>query len=88
VYEISPEALNGFARNSHGRRVSSLTWTSLKVKVTRDKKRHFSALLAACVQFMFGKTSLEFFVYFSRNVVSVEFRVFFARACTKLISIS
>ena len=29
-----------------------------KVKVTRDKKQHFSALLAACVRFMFGKTSL------------------------------
>ena len=26
-----------------------------KVKVTRDKKRHFSALSAACVQFVFGK---------------------------------
>jgi len=89
VYEISPEPLNGFAPNSHGRHVWSLSWTCLTVKVTRDKKRHFSALLAACVQFMFGKTSLEFFfVYFSRNVVSVEFRVFFVRACTKLISLS
>jgi len=29
-----------------------------KVKVTRDQKRHFSALLVACVRFMFGKTSL------------------------------
>jgi len=29
-----------------------------KVKVTRDKKQHFSALSAACVRFMFGKTSL------------------------------
>ena len=29
-----------------------------KVKVTRDKKRNFSALLADCVQFMFGKTAL------------------------------
>jgi len=29
-----------------------------KVKVSRDKKRHFSAFSAACVRFMFGKTSL------------------------------
>jgi len=58
VYEISPELLNGFAPNSHGRRVWSLTQTCLKVKVTRDKKRHFSALLAAYMRFMFGKTSL------------------------------
>ena len=31
---------------------------SLKVKVTRVKKWHLSTLLAGCVQFMFGKTSL------------------------------
>ena len=29
-----------------------------KVKVTRDKNGIFSAISAACVQFMFGKTSL------------------------------
>ena len=29
-----------------------------KVKVTRDKKQHFSALSVACVWIMFGKTSL------------------------------
>jgi len=29
-----------------------------KVKVTRDRKRHFSALSAACVRLMFGKISL------------------------------
>jgi len=33
VYEISRELLNGFASNSHGRRVWSLPRTSLKVKV-------------------------------------------------------
>jgi len=62
VYEIFREPLNGFAPYSHGRRVLSLAWTSLvvKVKITRGKKWHFSALLAACVQFMFGKTSLAF----------------------------
>jgi len=36
------------------------------VKVTGDKKRHFLALSAACVQFMFGKASLAFsFMSFS-----------------------
>jgi len=35
------EPLNGFAPNSHGRRDWSLAWTSLKVKVSGDKKRHF-----------------------------------------------
>jgi len=60
VYEISWESLNGFAPNSHGRRVWSLARTNLKgkLKVTRDKNGIFSALSAACVQFMFGKTSL------------------------------
>jgi len=33
VYEISREPLNRFASSSHGRRVWSLAWTSLKVKV-------------------------------------------------------
>jgi len=37
VTQISPERLNGFAPNSQGRRVWSLAWTSLNVKVTRDK---------------------------------------------------
>ena len=41
VYEISWEPLNGFAPNSHGRHVWSLTWTSLKVKVTRGKNGIF-----------------------------------------------
>jgi len=36
------------------------------VKVTGDKKLHLSALSAACLQFMFGKTSLTFsFMSFS-----------------------
>ena len=35
----------------------SLAWTSLKVKFTKDKKRHFSVLSLAS-QFMFGKTLL------------------------------
>jgi len=56
MYEISWEPLNGFAPNSHGRRAWSLAQTSVKVKVTRDKMA-FSAISAACVRFMFGKTS-------------------------------
>ena len=62
VYEIFRESLNRFAPNSHGRRAWSLARTSLKVKVKdqddQGQKRHFSALSAACVRFMFGKTSL------------------------------
>jgi len=68
VYEIFPEPLNGFAPNSHGRSVWSLTWTSLKVKVTRDKKTYFLVLLAACMWFMFGKTSLASSIYFMLSV--------------------
>jgi len=33
VYEIYPELLNGFAPNSHGKRVWALTRTSLNLKV-------------------------------------------------------
>ena len=71
VYEISPEPLNGFAQNSHGRRVWPLARTGLKVRVKgqdhQGQKRHFLARSAACVQFMFGKTSLAsslIFTYF------------------------
>ena len=45
VYELCQEPPNGFAPNSHGRRVWPRAQTSLKVgskiKVTRDKKWHF-----------------------------------------------
>jgi len=62
VYEISLEPLNGFAPDSHRRHVWSLTRTSFKGKVKgqghQGQKRHFSAPLAACMQFTFGKTSL------------------------------
>ena len=64
VCEISREPLNGFAPNSHGRRVWSLARMSLKVKVKGQRSRSpwtktaFSALSAACVRFVFGKTSL------------------------------
>jgi len=62
VYEISRELLNGFALNSQGRHVWSLARTSLNVNVKgqghKGQKWHFSALSAACVWFVFGKTSL------------------------------
>ena len=62
VYEISRELLNGFAPNSHRRRVWSLARTSLKVKVIgqghQGQRRCVSALSAACVRFVFSKTSL------------------------------
>jgi len=50
VYEIPREPLNGFAPNSHGRRVWSLARTSLKVKVRGHQGKRFSALSAACVR--------------------------------------
>jgi len=58
VCEICWEPVNGFAPNSHGRRVWSLARTSLKVSGHQGQKRRFSTLSAACVRFMFGKTSL------------------------------
>jgi len=62
VYEMTQEALNGFAPNSHGRRVWSLARTSLKVKAKgqghQGQKTAFLVLSAACVQFVFGKASL------------------------------
>jgi len=39
VYEISREPLNGFAPNSHGKRVGSLARTSLKFKVKGQRFR-------------------------------------------------
>ena len=62
VYEISREQLKGFASNSHRRRVWSLAGTSLKVKVKdqghQEQTMAFFDPLAACVRFLFGKTSL------------------------------
>jgi len=64
LHEISTEPLNGFAPNSHRRRVWSLAWMSLKVKVKgqghQEQKTAFFTISAACVWFMFGKTSLAF----------------------------
>jgi len=46
----------------HMEDVWSLAWTSLKVKVKgqghQGQKKNFPTLLAVCVLFMFGKTSL------------------------------
>jgi len=66
VYEISRESQNGFATNSHGRRVWSLAGTCLKFKVKGQRSRSMSPgtknngilrpNLAACVRFTFGKT--------------------------------
>ena len=62
VYEIFREPLDGYAPNSHGRRVWSLAQISLKVRAKgqchQGQKRYFLSLSAACVQFVFGKTSL------------------------------
>jgi len=74
VYEISREPLNGFAPNSQGRRIWFLARTSLNVKVKGQghegqKNNIFPALSAACLRFMFGKTSLaSSFLFFSVQV--------------------
>jgi len=47
MYEISREPLNRFARSSHG-----------PCSHEFEVHQHFSALTAACMQFMSGKTSL------------------------------
>jgi len=53
VHEISQEPLNGFAPNSQedvfGPSLRQVWMLRSKAKVTRDKKRHFSAFLVACV---------------------------------------
>jgi len=49
AYEIYWEMLNGFEQNSQGRHVRSLAATSLKAKVTRDKKWHFLCMLPMSV---------------------------------------
>jgi len=78
-----PEPLNGFAPNSHGRRVWSLALTSLKVKVKdqghQGQKRHFSAFSAACVRFIFGKASLAssfILFYFLFQIWKYVFNIF------------
>ena len=40
VYETSREPLNGYAPNSHRRRVWSLAWTSLEVKIKGQGQGH------------------------------------------------
>jgi len=66
VYEISRESLNGFAPNSQeyvfGPSLGRVWRSRSKVKDQRSRspgaKRHLSDLSAACVRFMYGKTSL------------------------------
>jgi len=65
VYEMSREPLNGYAPNSHGIRIWSLVRTSLKVKAKGQRSRSPGTKMAfrpfgraACVRFMFGKTSI------------------------------
>jgi len=65
VYEISREPLNGFAPNSHGRRVWSVARTSLKVTVKGQGQQGQNGIFRplrrpACMRFMFGKTYLAF----------------------------
>jgi len=91
VYEISREPLNGFAPNSHGRRAWSLGRISLNVKIkgrsrSPGTKTAFSTLSAACVWFMFGKTSLasSFFYCSARSTqprlaTSNYFRKYFVK---------
>jgi len=59
---MSREPLNRFAPNLQGRRVWSPAQSRLKFKVKgqghQGQKRHFSALSAACMRFVFAKTSL------------------------------
>jgi len=55
VYEISRELLNRFVPNTHGRRVWSLTWTSLKVKGRGhqgQKNRIFQPFGSLCVVYV------------------------------------
>jgi len=52
VFEISPELLNRFAPNSHGTCGWSLAWTSLKVKVTREKSDIFGHFGSLCVVYV------------------------------------
>jgi len=56
VYEVSLELLTGFAPYSQERSIWSLARTSLNVKVKgqglQGQKRHFSAILEACMWFV------------------------------------
>jgi len=57
VYEISLESLNGFAPNSH-RDVFGPRSDEFEGQGHQGQKWQFSALSAACMRFMFRKTSL------------------------------
>jgi len=74
-YLGSRELLNEFASNLQGRRVNwSLARMSLNVKdkgQSPGTKTAFLALLAACVRFRFGKTSLALFFLIFIHILSV-----------------
>jgi len=53
---ISREPLNRFVTNSHGRRLVPRS-DEFQGQGHQGQKRHFLALSAACVRFMFLKTS-------------------------------
>ena len=59
VYEISRQLLNGFAPNSQGRRVWSVAWTSLNVKVNdhghQGQKTGFSADISGLAELICDK---------------------------------
>ena len=65
----------------------SLEWVWMsrsKVKFTRDIKQHFSALLVACMHFVFGKTSLLYAVNCGRFCFWCHHSVFFC-LCVKYL---
>jgi len=76
--------VNGFAPNSHGRRVWSIARTSLKVKDKSQRSRSagtkndiFSALSAARLRFTFGNScKISFFgKYAGKNVSEMTYFV-------------
>ena len=73
VHEISRKPMNGFAPNSHGRRIWSLARKSLKVKVKDQKSRSpgtVNGTFRSFRRFMFGKISLaSSLCYFSLHEV-------------------
>ena len=69
VYEISLEPPNGFAPDSHGRRVWSPRSDEFDGQGQRSRSpgstTAFSAPSAACMRFMFAKTSFASSLFFS-----------------------